>query len=408
MAHRVARALALVCRARGGGGGGGVGGGGLTRRCRRAHADRRSGARRVRRLLALLLIAACCAASWPAALRPYAFTFPRDHGSHRGDRLEWWYVTGHLLAADGHRYGFELTLFRVGIVPGAPSPRPGESRWRNGEIFPAHFAVSDDTAGRFLYAERLARPALDQAGASSDGLDVHAGDWWIRGLEPLRLHAQTRAAAISLRLRSLKPPAVHGQDGISRKGACAGCASHYYSLTRLSGEGSVRVGTQRRAVRALAWLDHEFGSGDLDAGVVGWDWFAMQLADGRDVMLYHLRRRDGSFIPASSGSLIGRDGSVEHLRAADFSIQATGAWRSPQSRARYPSGWIVRVPRAGVDVRVVPRLRDQELVSRGVSYWEGDVCLVPLSAPADGAARRACGAGQGYVELTGYAGEVPR
>ena len=363
----------------------------------------------MRRLLALVLIVTCCAAGWRSAGAPYVFSFPRDHGSHPNYRLEWWYFTGHLLADDGHRYGFELTIFRAGIAPGAPTPRPEQSRWRDGEIFPAHFALSDDTDGRFSYAERLVRPALGDAGAARDGLDVHAGDWSIRGIDPIRLQAQTRAEGVTLRLRSLKPAAVHGRDGISRKGSCASCASHYYSLTRLVGEGSVRVGARRRVVRALVWMDHEFGSDELEPGVVGWDWFAFQLADGREVMLYHLRRRDGTFIPASSGSVIARDGSVRRLRAADFSIVPTGSWRSPQSRALYPSGWIVRVPLAALSVRVVPRLRDQELASRGVSYWEGDVCLEPLSTVAsDRAAGDACTAGQGYVELTGYAGEVPR
>ena len=364
----------------------------------------------MRRLLALVLIVSCCAAGWRSAGTPYAFAFPRDHGSHPNYRLEWWYVTGHLLAGDGHRYGFELTIFRVGIAPGAPTPRPDQSRWRDGEVFPAHFALSDDTGGRFTYAERLVRPALGEAGAAREGLDVHAGDWSIHGLDPVVLRAQAHGVGLTLRLRSLKPPAVHGHDGISRKGSCATCASHYYSMTNLAGDGSVRVGSHRRSVRATAWMDHEFGSDELQPNVVGWDWFALQLADGREVMLYHLRRRDGTFIPASSGSVIARDGSVRYLRAADFSIEPTGLWRSPHSDALYPSGWIVRVPRAALSVRIVPRLRDQELASRGVSYWEGDVCLEPLAATVanERAPGEACTMGQGYVELTGYAGEVPR
>ncbi|MDE2572968.1 MAG: carotenoid 1,2-hydratase, partial [bacterium] len=185
----------------------------------------------------------------------------------------------------------------------------------------------------------------------------------------------------------------------------ASCASHYYSLTRLVGSGTLRIAGRSQQVRALVWMDHEFGSSELQPNVVGWDWFALQLRDGREVMLYHLRRRDGTFIPASSGSLVGRDGRVRMLDSRDFSIRATGTWRSPHTQALYPSGWVVRVPAARLALRVVPRVRDQELASRGVSYWEGDVCLKPADAAAT---PTACAMGEGYVELTGYAGEVPR
>lgn len=359
----------------------------------------------MRRLALLLLVLACVAAGWQSAGHPHTFVFPHDHGAHRAYRTEWWYFTGHLVAGDGHRYGFELTIFRIGLRPGAPTPRPGQSRWRDGEIFPAHFALSDDGDGRFDYAERLVRPALGQAGAARDRLDVQAEQWWIRDDGSIHLHAATREDAVDLRLRSEKPPAINGLDGISWKGPCASCASHYYSLTDLVGEGTVRVGARRQHVRALAWMDHEFASNDLQPGLAGWDWFALQLADGRQVMLYHLRRRDGTFIAASSGSLVERDGRVRFLRASDFSIVASGRWRSPHTHALYPSGWIVRVPAAGLTVRIVPRLRDQELASGGASYWEGDVCLKAVDAPAT---PKACTLGQGYVELTGYAGEVPR
>ncbi|HVA38870.1 MAG TPA: lipocalin-like domain-containing protein [Candidatus Dormibacteraeota bacterium] len=353
----------------------------------------------MRRLFALLAIVACCAAGWRSAGAPYRFVFPRDDGSHPAYRTEWWYLTGHLVADDGHRYGFELTIFRLGLEPGAPTPAPGESRWRNGEIFPAHFALTDVTDRRFTFTEQVVRPALGQAGSSRDRLDVHALDWSIRGEDPIRLRARTAGDAIDLSLRSLKPPAINGTDGISWKGSCRTCASHYYSLTRLVGTGTVRVSANVRHVRALAWMDHEFGSDELEPGVVGWDWFALQLADGREIMLYRLRRADGSAVPQSSGTLVERDGRTRHLTLAEFSTEATGTWVSPHTHARYPSGWIVRVPSAHVAIRVTPRLRDQELVSPGhYTYWEGDVCLAPLNGPPD-----RCTAGEGYVELTGYA-----
>ena len=345
-------------------------------------------------------------AQFASAGRPYVFHFPRDAGAHPAYRVEWWYVTGNLQTLQGRRFGYELTLFRVGLRPGDPPPRPGESRWRGNQLYPAHFALTDATGRRFLYAERFEREALGMGGATRPNLAAHAGDWTIRARrgdnalhERLALHAaaQTSGAPIAIDLAAIsqKVPAVHGHGGVSRKGACPTCASHYYSLTRLRTSGTVRIGADTFAVSGASWLDHEFGSGELDRDEVGWDWFCAQLADGRELMLYRLRTASGAIVPQSSGSIIGRDGRVTYLARDDVSASALGTWRSPHTGARYPSGWRVRVPRAGIDVTVTPLLVDQELaLQNGPSYWEGAVDLRDPSGRA---------AGSGYVELTGYA-----
>ncbi len=147
-------------------------------------------------------------------------------------------------------------------------------------------------------------------------------------------------------------------------------------------------------------MDHEFGSDELQANQVGWDWFSLQLDDRREIMLYLLRQKDGSVTPQSSGSLIDVDGRVTYLPRSAFSAVASGSWTSPHTGGVYPSGWRVRVPAAHVDVVLTPVLLDQELANMagGVSYWEGAVDA------RDFATGR--GAGVGYVELTGYAGAV--
>jgi predicted secreted hydrolase len=170
-------------------------------------------------------------------------------------------------------------------------------------------------------------------------------------------------------------------------------------MTRLRTSGTLVYGGQRSAVRGLSWMDHEFGSAELQANQAGWDWFAIQLDDRRELMLYRLREKDGSVTPQSSGSLVGVDGRVTHLDLGDFSTTATGTWHSPHTGGTYPSGWRVRVPRANVDVVLQPVVADQELAdASGISYWEGDVDVL------DPASRRPLGVG--YVELTGYAGAI--
>ncbi|HEY0393929.1 MAG TPA: lipocalin-like domain-containing protein [Candidatus Elarobacter sp.] len=327
--------------------------------------------------------------------------FPRDHAAHAGFQSEWWYYTGHLRARDGRRFGYELTFFRFGLRPGDPRAVRGASAWRRHQLFPAHLAITDERGGRFVYFERFAREALGMGRASERTLDVVAGDWSLRGDAPFTMRAFAGDVGLELTDVAEKPPAVHGHDGVSLKAACATCASHYYSMTRLRTSGTLRYGGERLAVEGTSWMDHEFGSDELQGDQAGWDWYSIQLDDRRELMLYRLRRKDGSLTPESSGSLIERGGGVRYLRSADVIAQAQGTWTSPHSGAVYPSGWRVRVPPAGLDVLLTPLVRDQELANlvEGVSYWEGAVDV------ADATTGRHLG--QGYVELTGYAGAVP-
>ncbi len=334
------------------------------------------------------------------ANRAFRFTFPRDHAAHFGYASEWWYYTGHVWARDGRRFGYELTFFRVGLRPGDPPPLAGQSRWRGNQLYPAHFALTDDSGKRFVHFERLEREALGAGYSSDRRLDVRAGDWWLTGTDPFRMHAQAGGDALTFEQFAQKPPAIHGSAGVSRKAACATCASHYYSMTRLHTAGTLHYAGRTFAVAGLSWMDHEFGSDELQPNQSGWDWFSVQLDDRRELMLYLLRQKDGSITPQSSGSLVERDGRVRHLWLHDFSAIPTGSWKSPHTDANYPSGWHIRVPGAGVDVLLRPTLDDQELAAPAgsVSYWEGAVdALDPTSGR---------NLGVGYVELTGYAGAV--
>ena len=332
---------------------------------------------------------------------PWRFVFPRDHAAHFAFASEWWYYTGHLHAGDGRRFGYELTFFRFGLRPGDPQPKTGESRWRGNQAYPVHLALTDEHGRRFVYDERFAREALGMGRASDRALDVAVGDWTLRGGGVVRMRASSDEVGLDLAHIAEKQPAIHGHDGMSLKAACATCASHYYSLTRLRTTGRIRYGGKTLRVTGLSWMDHEFGSDELQRDQAGWDWFAIQLDDGREIMDYRLRRKDGSQTPESSGSLIDRRGAVHFLARDAFVVDATGRWMSPHTRATYPSRWHVRIPVAGLDLSLVPTVLDQELANTatGVSYWEGAVDV------NDAASGRHLGVG--YVELTGYAGAVP-
>ena len=335
-----------------------------------------------------------------SANSPWRFRFPQDHAAHDRFASEWWYFTGHVKARDGRRFGYELTFFRLGLRPGDTRQSNGQSAWRGNELFPAHFALTDETGKTFVHYERFAREALGAGAASTSKLDVRVEGWTLTGPSPFRLHAAVDGKAIDFALTAEKPPAVHGHDGISKKGPCATCASHYYSMTRLRTNGALTIAGARTAVAGISWMDHEFGSDELQANQVGWDWFSIQLDDRRELMLYVLRQKDGSVTPESSGSIIDARGRVTYLPRSAFSTEAIATWTSPHTGGVYPSGWRVRVPSARVNVVLSPVLLDQELANTvgGVSYWEGAVDV------RDGDSGRALGVG--YVELTGYAGAV--
>lgn len=340
--------------------------------------------------------------------------FPADHAAHPAYRTEWWYYTGHLWAASDSTdspgaapgpvepadFGFQLTFFRSGVARSDP-PRP--SAWALRDIYFAHLALGDFGAGRFHAAERMMRDALGLAGADTAAYHVWIDDWSVElaadGSHRLRA-AERDEHAVDLTLVPTKPPALHGTAGYSRKGEAPGQASYYYSLPRLSATGSVRIGERTVRVRGEAWMDHEFTTGGLAADLVGWDWFGLQLDDGTELMLYLLRRADGTPALASSGSFIDRSGRVTPLARDAFSVVVAGDWRSPASGAVYPARWRVAVPGAALDLTLEPRLVDQELVTRestGVTYWEGAVS-------ARGTRGSAPLSGRGFVELTGYAG----
>jgi len=260
--------------------------------------------------------------------------------------------------------------------------------------------LTDERGQRFVYDERFAREALGMGRASGAGLDVAVDSWTLKGSSPFRMRARSEEIGVDLVQVAEKVPAVHGHDGVSVKAACSSCASHYYSMTRLRTSGSLFYRGERLRVDGISWMDHEFGSDELQRDQAGWDWFSIQLDDRREVMSYRLRQKNGALTPESSGSLVDARGGVRYLRRDDVAVGVTGSWKSPHTGAAYPSGWRMRVPSARLDLVLTPTVLDQELanLAEGASYWEGAVDV------ADAVSGKRLGVG--YVELTGYAGAL--
>ena len=357
---------------------------------------------------------------------PRTFEFPRDHGPHPDFRHEWWYVTGNLDSDTGERFGFEVTVFRVGLAPpaagvvgtasgsagavgaspsaaaaagragtgvgaGAGAPdADAASAWRTREVYAAHFAITDVARGVFKYGDRYSRGALGLAGAQADPMRAWVDDWQ---LGASTIHAGGQGYELTLNVETFGDPVLNGDHGLSRKSSEPGAASYYYSIPRIAVHGTIVRDGVTSNVHGLAWLDREWASGSLGAKEQGWDWFALQLQDGSALMFYSLRDHNGTRDPNSAGTWVDASGHSRQLTTDQVSIDVSDHWTSPRG-GRYPSRWRVRVPSTGLDVEVRPVLADQELATQP-RYWEGAVDLRGVQSGRDIT-------GRGYVELVGY------
>jgi predicted secreted hydrolase len=333
------------------------------------------------------------------ATQPREFAFPADHGSHREFRTEWWYFTGNLATTEGRHFGFELTFFRYALAPATSQRLEGASAWRADQVWMAHLAITDTAAKRFFARERLTRGALGLAGAETEPLKIWVEDWAATGEGRdddlrVRLAASDDVIGLSLSLTSTVPHVAQGDRGLDVKGAGTGNASHYYSVPRLDANGEVAVAGETFAVAGVAWLDREWSTSSLDPGIAGWDWFALQLSDGSNLMFYRLRTDGGGASPYSGGTLVSADGARTRLAAADVELTILDRWTSRATSVSYPVSWRLSVPAYGVDLEIEPYLEDQEL-DLSVRYWEGAV-------RAAGRGPRGALTGQGYLELAGY------
>lgn len=336
---------------------------------------------------------------------PCNLEFPKDHGPHPGYRTEWWYYTGNLQAPSGQKYGFQLTFFRSQIRPLADRqkwPQPA-SAWRTQQIYLAHSAISNLTAKKHLQAERVSREALNMAGTRQVGdITTVFLKSWSAHIGPDRHLLKVNADGFSyeLTLAPQKPPVLHGDAGYSRRGSTPERASCYYSFSRFAAEGRLFIDGDMASVTGQAWMDHEYSTAPLEPGIQGWDWFSLQLSDQTEIMAFVLRKKEtGGIGSVSSATIIDKLGKGRPIKNNELVLSVSSTWKSPRSKAVYPSGWRLQILPGSIDLIITPNLADQEMMtngSTGTIYWEGSVSVAGTKGgrPITGV---------GYVELTGYA-----
>ncbi|HZS54526.1 MAG TPA: lipocalin-like domain-containing protein [Bryobacteraceae bacterium] len=357
-------------------------------------------------LAALLFVTALAGQQWQVAKPGYRYEFPRDHFSHPHFQTEWWYYTGNLRAGDGHRFGFELTFFRQAQHLMPQQMAASDAVWQPDQIYVAHLALSDIDGQQFFHMERLNRAGPGLAGAGLIDRKYWNGNWeakWISlEMGEQELQAVCDNLTLNIRIQPEKPLVIHGENGISIKGPLPGEASHYLSFTRLNAMGKLRWKNRDFDVTGLAWMDHEFFSETADNDLAGWDWFAIQLDNHEELMLYRLRNKSGNS-RYSSGTFVDTNGHAQYLDASEFDIKPAATWHSRDSGATYPISWNISVPSLGLDLTERTVLADQELFDAKrltPTYWEGAVSY-------DGTLRDIKVHGAGYLEMTGYANRSP-
>ena len=294
--------------------------------------------------------------AWPdrrdpgsARRRPHV-RLPEDHVAHPEYRIEWWYYTGNVRGDDGRAYGYQVTFFRVGVDAAPVNPSAFAVR----DLYMAHVAVTDieRRRARVCRSPESRRRALGRRACRIDTRSgTRTGGCRSTQQGRHRVVADAGAFALDLTLEPGKPAVLQGDRGYSRKGQRSGQRVALL-LADAHADDAARCASAQRtvAVTGTSWMDHEFGTSALDAGTRGWDWFALQLDDGRELMLYRLRLDDGragSVSRAARSST--RDGRAEHLAVGDFTVTPTRTWRS-HAQWRDVSGRVETcdVPKAGL------------------------------------------------------------
>lgn len=334
----------------------------------------------LRRVLLALLLGSAVGAGLTAAKAQRGLigpvSLPADDAFLPTQDVQWWYWTGHLESEEGRKFGFEVVFFSFDSFLVMRDQL-------------TQVAVTDVEADRFVFAEHL-KFHLPARTANRFELAAGPGDI-IRAVgtsQADRLHSEVGGYVLDLELEATKEPVMHyGGDAHPYR---FGGYTYYYSRVRMATRGTITVDGKTYKVHGSSWFDRQYGE-LYQAIVKGWQWFAIELADNRQIMLYDILGSANRV--ERSGSITDPDGNTRTLAGHQFQVEVLGQWKSPHTGCVYPSGWRVTVE--GETFEVQPMVRDQELRAKhgfwpGPEYWEG-------AASVAGAAP-----GRAYVELNGF------
>lgn len=327
-----------------------------------------------------------------------ALRFPQDEGAHLDSRAEWWNLKGVLQVDGGATLGFHLACFRTAVESAEKSP----SRFAPRHLIGARASLSDPAQGLGWHDVRMARAGFGLAEVASDDMRVTLQDWLlarrdVAGQVVYVTHVAAPDFMLDLRCTATQAVMLHGENGTIHRDPFLGYPTRYYSRPQLKVAGRVSYPHRTAEVTGQAWLDHGWGRRMMAPDAVGADWVCMNLQDGSALMVYRMRRSDGSAV--WEGATLRQAGRPDRVfKHEEIRMTPGEIWRSPSTGGRYPVTW--RLDLAGTTYSVKARMNAQEVDGGngiGDVYWEG------LSELLDAQGRVV---GSGYLEMTGYAGEL--
>ncbi|WP_239615649.1 lipocalin family protein [Cohnella mopanensis] len=350
-------------------------------------------------------------------------SIPEDAAPHPDSNLEWWYCYAFINGEGGRRYALMITFFRVGELPRLKGhyliyslirlDRPGHIArsfldrtlffQMTGLYLPSYFLIKPNdkiTWGQYgtLFKGKLPSPHSwikdVSVGSRPTQLQCDRADLIFKDDTSqnftLRIHDQE--ARIELEFTPSKR-----LTAIDEKGTLNGL--YYYSSTRNSVKGRIHheEGTER--LSGEGWFDHQWGRNYELLKGEGWNWFGLQLDDGRELLISQLHAAKSAVPPAPPTAIIILKDRAS-ISVNDTKLQPLRVWRSAKSGMSYPIEWHISIPDYRLELHVAPVLDNQEMPIIGPirAIWEG-ACVVtgmdhnshkPIS-------------GKGFVELAGYA-----
>jgi predicted secreted hydrolase len=293
---------------------------------------------------------------------------PRDHGSHPGFGIEWWYSAGRITDTRGARYFYFATVWsaaaglvaRVNVVDLRHDRIVADREYFN--LTPLHQRATTIHAGGYVESWRpRGRWGVWSLTASATG-----------DLASLPAPAPAPQGALTLRLVPEQAYVLHGTRGIIRQGQAP---SAYYSAPRLAVAGMVVVDGRRLAIHGQGWFDHQWGNFSTDESSLHWNWFACQLADGRALMLYQFLTPTGVPSGIQGGTLVLRDGRGRHLLRFTTTPHAPFL-RPGGAEATYPQAWSLSIPAAHLKLSLRSLAANQFIWMAFVpSFWEGAAAI---------------------------------
>lgn len=328
-------------------------------------------------LVAIAVALAC-------ALRPHRgligpIELPADDAYLPDEQIQWWYWTGHLHTEEGRRFGFEVVFFTLDNF----------SIFRDQLVQAAITDVAEDnfTYEEFIrfYPPKRTKDCFDLSSGSGNKVTAKG----CNGVD--KLHCKVGKYELDIDLKSTKPVAMH--YGGNAHPYRFGGYTYYYSRPHMETSGTLTIEGKPHKVTGVTWFDRQYGE-LVQAMLKGWQWFAIELDDNRQYMLFDFLGNGKDAAVEKSGSITDAAGVTRQLDAQDFEVKVLGYWKSAYTGANYPSGWEVSV--GGQTFTVEPLVKDQELHGKNGglwigAYWEG-ACSV-----------RGAVNGQAYVELNGFA-----